>query len=233
MIATILSCLQALPLHESTYDTLIGVGPPWMERATSLLLRLLPSPSDIIRRGAAEGLSFLATLGVSEDAHTLQSMILHSLDEVMKGNLPGIPPKNQAETLSFARAGSLLTLACIQRAAKRMRKSEDERAISRSVSQKPESKSSDKDGPPILIMMTRVLPSLTTQNPDVGSQLVRTYALHSFGVLVSNYVSKSDKPLSPDQSQIIWKAVEAVETSFLGAWSAVVSDINKGKEVCC
>ena len=91
-----------------------------MERATSLLLRLLPSPSGIIRRGAAEGLSLLATLGVSEDAHTLQSTILHSLDEVMKGGSGD--PKANPETITFAKAGSLLTLACIQRAAERMKK---------------------------------------------------------------------------------------------------------------
>ena len=125
VVAVILACLQALPLHESTYDTLIDRGPPWMERATSLLLRLLPSPSGIIRRGAAEGLSLLATLGVSEDAHTLQSTILHSLDEVMKGsNARANPnPKTQVETLAFAKAGSLLTLACVQRAAEKMKRS--------------------------------------------------------------------------------------------------------------
>lgn len=123
VIATILACLRALPLHESTYDTLIDRGPPWMERATSLLLRLLPSPSDITRRGAAEGLSLLATLGVSEDAHTLQSTILYSLDEVMKGSSVGTIPKTQLETLGFAKAGSLLALASIQRAATRMKRS--------------------------------------------------------------------------------------------------------------
>jgi len=230
VIATILSCLQALPLHEATYDTLIGVGPPWMERATNLLLRLLPSPSDVIRRGAAEGLSYLATLGVSEDAHTLQSTILHSLDEVMKGNTPGNQPKSQTDTISFARPGALLALACIQRAAKRMKKTENDRAVSRSVSRAPDSNDSGIDGPPFLIMMTRILPSLTTQNPEVGSHLARTYALHSFGVMVSNSIRISDETLSPDKVQIIWKAVEAVETSFLGAWSPAVSDISKGKE---
>ncbi|KAL7470326.1 hypothetical protein ACHAXS_010551 [Conticribra weissflogii] len=230
VIATILSCLQALPLQEATYDTVIGVGPPWMERATNLLLRLLPSPSDVIRRGAAEGLSYLATLGVSEDAHTLQSTILHSLDEVMKGNTHGNQPKSQIDTISFARSGSLLALACIQRAAKRMKKTEIDRAVSRSVSRAPDTDDSAIDGPPFLIMMTRILPSLTTQNPEAGSHLARTYALHSFGVMVSNSISISDETLSPDRIQIIWKAVEAVETSFLGAWSPAVSDISKGKE---
>ncbi len=52
---------------------------------------------------------------------------------------------------------------------------------------------------------------------------------HSFGILISNSIS-SKTPLSPDQVQIIWKAVESVEASFLGAWSAVVSEISKGRE---
>jgi len=227
VIATVLACLQALPLHESTYNTLIDRGPPWMERATSLLLRLLPSPSGIIRRGAAEGLSLLATLGVSEDGYILQSTILHSLDEVMKGTGVAVNPKTQMETLSHAKAGALLTLACIQRAAKRMRKSEEERATTRSVSHTKKPKSADKT--PVMIMMTRVLPSLATQNLEGDSLLARTYALHSFGVLISNSIP-ADTALTQEQIQIIWKAVEAVETSFLGAWSAVVSENSKGRE---
>lgn len=237
VIASVLACLQALPLHESTHDTLVDRGPPWMERATTLLLRVLPSPSGIIRRGAAEGLSLLATLGVSEDAHTLQSTILHSLDEVMQGTSAasgGAGAKAQhPESITYAKAGSLLTLACIQRAAERMKKSEKERAISRSVAR--DTDHSENDRTPVMIMMTRLLPSLATQNMDADSLLTRTYALHSFGVLITNSIPKGTK-LSPDQVQIIWKAVESVETSFLSAWSAVVSDNSRGRErdkFCC
>ena len=79
--------------------------------------------------------------------------------------------------------------------------------------------------------ITRVLPSLATRNLEEDSLLARTYALHSFGVLISNSIS-TDKSLSPEHLQIVWKAVEAVETSFLGAWSAVVSENSKGREVC-
>lgn len=230
VIATVLACLQALPLHTSTHDTLIDRGPPWMEKATSLLLRLLPSPSGVIRRGAAEGLSLLATLGVSEDAHTLQSTILHSLDEVMKGSKAGTNPKTPVETLASGKAGSLLTLACIQRAAKKMEMSEEERAITRSVSIESEKKvESCKTTTPVSIMMTRVLPSLATRNLEEDSLLARTYALHSFGVLISNSIS-THQALSPEHVQIVWKAVEAVESSFLGAWSAVVSENSKGRE---
>lgn len=228
VIATILACLQALPLHESTHGTFVDRGPPWMERATSLLLRLLPSPSGIIRRGAAEGLSLLATLGVSEDAHTLQSTILHSLDEVMKGaNNSTVNPKNPGEIITYAKAGSLLTLACVQRGAERMKKSEEERDALRSVSREVDNSDSDKT--PVMIMMTRLLPSLATHKLEEDSIVTRTYALHSFGVLISNSIA-TDTSLSKDQVQIVWKAVESVETSFLSAWSAVVSDISKGRE---
>ena len=227
LTATVLACLQALPLYETTHDTLIGVGPPWMVRATDLLLRLLPTPSDIIRRGAAEGLALLATLGVSEDANTLQSTILHSLDEVMSGSIGGAPKIQEQEILSYARAGSLLTLACIQRAAMRMSRTENERAKSRSV-KSPRSRTKENNSPPVMIMMTRLLPSLATQNFDSDSLLTRAYALHSFGVLISNSVSKGE--LTSSQIQTVWKAVEAVETTFLSAWSAVNSDISKGRE---
>jgi hypothetical protein len=228
LTAAVLACLQALPLYEATHDTLIGVGPLWMERATRLLLQLLPSPSDIIRRGAAEGLALLATCGVSEDANTLQSTILHSLDEVMTGIVSGNSKTTQdLETLSYARSGSLLTLCCIQRAAMRMTRAENERAESRSVSS-PRSKDRENNSPPVMIMMTRLLPSLATQNLDCDSLLVRAYALHSFGILISN--SLPTEHLTSIQIQIVWKAVEAVETSFLGAWSAVTSDLTKGRE---
>ncbi|KAL7553470.1 hypothetical protein ACHAWF_016747 [Thalassiosira exigua] len=228
VIATVLACLQALPLHESTYDTLIDRGPPWMEKATSLLLRLLPSPSGIIRHGAAEGLSLLATLGVSEDAHTLQSTILHSLDEVMKGSNAGANPKTHTETLAFAKAGSLLTLACIQRAAKKMKRNEEERAVSRSVSRESDT-NAESDKTPVMIMMTRVLPSLATQNLEDDSLLARTYALHSFGILIANSVPH-DRSLGPEQIQTVWKAAEAAESSFLNGWAAVISENSKGKE---
>jgi hypothetical protein len=85
------------------------------------------------------------------------------------------------------------------------------------------------DKTPVMIMMTRVLPSLATQNPEADSLLARTCALHAFGLLISNSIS-TEVSLSPEQIQILWKAVESVETSFLGAWSAIVSENSGGKE---
>lgn len=86
-----------------------------------------------------------------------------------------------------------------------------------------------EDKTPVMIMMTRVLPSLATQNLESDSLLTRTYALHAFGLLISNSIS-TDAVLSLEQIQILWKAVESVETSFLGAWSAIVSENSGGKE---
>ncbi|KAL7509674.1 hypothetical protein ACHAXN_006645 [Cyclotella atomus] len=228
--AVVLACLQAIPLHEATYGNLIGRGPPWMERATSILLQLISSQSDHIRRGAAEGLSFLATLGVSEDANTLQSTILHALDEVMKGSNITQNQKTSVDLTSFGRAGSLLSLACIQRNAKRIERSKIDRATSRSVAHTHESKESDENAPPVLIMMTRLLPTLATHSPDLDSSVVRSHAIHAFGILIANSFPKPDQSLSEEQKQIAWKAIEAVETSFLGAWSAVTFDYNKGRE---
>lgn len=225
--AVVLACLQAIPLHEATYGTLIGKGPPWMERATNILLQLIPSPSDVIRRGAAEGLSFLATLGNSEDANTLQSTILHALDEVMKGNNFVPNQKTSTEFTSFGRSGSLLSLACIQRTSKRIETAKIARL--RSVSHAPEEMNAD--APPVLIMMTRLLPSLATHSPELDSCIVRVHALQAFGVLISSSFPKPGESLTPEQKQIVWKAVEAVETSTLASWSAVMLDYNKGREV--
>ncbi len=86
-----------------------------------------------------------------------------------------------------------------------------------------------EDKTPVMIMMTRVLPSLATQNPESDSLLARTYALHAFGLLISNSIS-TDAVLSLEQIQILRKAVESVETSFLGAWSVIVSENSGGKE---
>jgi hypothetical protein len=114
--AVLISCLKSLPLHETTHNVAIGFGPPWMNKAKDLLLTLLPSASNIVRRACAEGLALLATLGVSEDAHFLQSTVLHSLDEVMQGNKPDGRPRTIAlEPVSAARAGSILTLCSIVR----------------------------------------------------------------------------------------------------------------------
>ena len=87
---------------------------------------------------------------------------------------------------------------------------QEERAISRSVARES-NMNAESDATPVMIMMTRLLPSLATQNMGADSILARTYALHAFGVLVSNSIP-TDGSLTPEQIQIVWKAVEAVES---------------------
>jgi hypothetical protein len=69
--AIILSCLKSIPQYESTHNIPISLGPQWMNMAKDLLLTLLPSPSTLVSRAAAEGLALLATLGVTEHGSPL------------------------------------------------------------------------------------------------------------------------------------------------------------------
>lgn len=231
--ATLLACLQALPLHEASTENFISMGPPWMNRAKDLFFALLPSSVHLVRRAAAEGLSMLATLGVTEDAHTLQSAILYSLDELMKGHLPdGTPRKFQLnnEALSSVKAGSLLTLACIQRTAQKMDSDERDRARTRSNTQTSE-ESSDT-APQTMIMITRVLPSCATHSLENDFFYVRAHALHALEVLIAYSLPEDEESFSDDNLHIIQKAVESVEANFLSAWTAITADFDGGREVC-
>ena len=148
----------------------------------------------------------------------------------MKGNNLVPNQKTSPDFISSGRAGSLLSLACIQRTSKRMIDTKIARASHRSVSHSPCTQEKT-DAPPVLIMMTRLLPSLATHSPEMDSSIVRAHAVHAFGLLICNSFPKPEESLTPEQIQIVRKAIEAVETSFLGAWSAVVFDYNKGREV--
>jgi hypothetical protein len=210
------------------------MGPPWMNRAKDLFFALLPSSVHLIRRAAAEGLSMLATLGVTEDAHTLQSSILHSLDELMKGNLPdGTVRKFQLnnEALSSVKAGSLLTLACIQRTAQKMDNDERDRARARSSSmgnvQSTSGESAADTAPQTMIMLTRVLPySLESDFLNV-----RTHALHALELLISYSFPEKDEDVTAESLHILQKAVETIESNFLSAWTAITADFDGGREV--
>ena len=227
IIAVLLSCLQALPLHESTHNVPIALGPPWMSKAKDMLLTLLPSSSHVVRRAAAEGLALLSTLGVSADAHFLQSAVLHSLDEVMQGNQPdGKQRAIPLEAVSAARAGSLLTLGCIQRTAFNIHR--DRTALSRGRGNV--APDDDEDTLPTLQMMTKVLPSLACFGVRDYFN-VRTYALHSFGILFA-YSNRLDGALNAEDSHLLKKAVEIVEDNFLAAWTVASNDYDRGNEVC-
>lgn len=231
--ATLLACLQALPLHEASTEDFISMGPPWMNRAKDLFFALLPSSVHLIRRAAAEGLSMLATLGVTEDAHTLQSSILHSLDELMKGNLPdGTVRKFQLnnEALSSVKAGSLLTLACIQRTAQKLDSDERDRARARSSSmgnaQSTSGESAADTAPQTMIMLTRVLPY--SHESDFFN--VRTHALHALELLISYSFPEKDEEITAESLHILQKAVETIESNFLSTWTAITADFDGGRE---
>lgn len=231
--AVLLSCLKSLPLHESSHNVPMGLGPPWMNKAKDLLLTLLPSASNVVRRAAAEGLALLATLGVTEDAHFLQSTVLHSLDEVMQGNKPdGRPRAIALEPVSAARAGSLLTLACIQRTAFAAANKKDSRARDRAannVNREKEGGGAENELP-LLQMMCRILPSAGGHGFK-DYFVVRTYALHSFGILLA-YSARLDKTsLSDDDKQLLRKGVELVEDNFSASWTAASNDVDRGQEV--
>ena len=206
-----------------------------MSKAKDLLLTLLPSASDVVRRAAAEGLGLLATLGVTEDAHFLQSTVLHSLDEVMQGKEHDGKPRAfpLEQLISAARAGSLLTLACIQRTAHSTQKNRNAKSIGRSQQKKEKD-----DELPTFQMMTRVLPSLSCHGVrDFFG--VRTYALHSFGLLLAYSNSLNNGKLGAEDDHLLKKAVEIVEENFLAAWSVASYDYDRGNEVrgypvvCC
>lgn len=229
-MAVLLSCLQALPLHESTHNVPVGLGPPWMSKAKDLFLTCLPVSSTIVRRAAAEGLSLLATLGVTEDAHFLQSTVLHSLDEVMRSFKPESKPKATGiEFISAARAGSLLTLACIQRTSCKVKQKKLVRARNRSSENYTEKADKENESLPVLQMMTRILPSVSC----FGFRdyfVVKTYALHSFAVLLAYSNRLGVKPMSAEDKQLLLKGIELVEDNFIASWTAASVDVDKGQE---
>jgi hypothetical protein len=202
-----------------------------MNKAKDLLLSLLPSASSSVRRAAAEGLALLATLGVTEDAHFLQSSLLHSLDEVMQSNKhEGKARTITLDQVSAARAGSLLTLACIQRTAHNMAKRKNARARARFQGSKSnENLDKASDDLPVLQMMTRILPSAACHGFKEYF-LVKTYALYSFTVLLM--YSKRLNAASPneEEKQLLRKGIELVEDNFISSWTAASSDTDRGQD---
>jgi hypothetical protein len=227
--AVLLACLKSLPLHEATHDVPIGLGPPWMNKAKDLLLTLLPSTSNTVRRAAAEGLALLATIGVTEDAHTLQSSMLHSLDEVMQGNKPdGKPRPIPVEPVSAARAGSLLTLGCIQRTAHNVEMMHRARSKGRSTTSESVA-TAQRDALPTMQMMTRVLPSIACHSMIRDAFVPRTFGTHAFNILLASSTYQK-KELNEVDHHLLRKAIEAVEDNFLSCWTAVSFDMDNGQE---
>jgi hypothetical protein len=225
----LLACLQTLPLQESTHNVTVGLGPAWMGKAKDLLLTFLPSGSNIVRRAASEGLALLSTLGANEDAQFLQSAVLYSLDEIMRGNQhDGKPTPAQTESISVARAGSLLTIASIQRTSQGILEKRNTRARTRSVDGKIEEEKDDKL--PAFQMMTRILPSIKNFGPR-DFFVARTSALHSFALLVGYSNRILDSSLRPEDLHLLKKAIELVEGNLLSAWTLAANDFDRGDEV--
>jgi hypothetical protein len=201
-----------------------------MKKAKDLLLTLMPSTSNVVRRAATEGLALLATLCVTEDAHFLQSTVLHSLDEVMQGNNPDGKPKTiPLEPVSAARAGSLLTLACIQRTARDIQTKQNKRSRKR-MSRVAETNRQKMSELPTLQMMTRILPSVVCYGFR-DAFVVRTYAIHSLGLLLAYSGMLDHEPPTDEDLQLMRKGVEIVEDNFLASWTAASSDLDRGMEV--
>lgn len=200
--------------------------------AKDLLLTLLPSASTLVSRAAAEGLALLATLGVSEDAHFMQSTVLHSLDELMQGNKPDGKPRTIAlEPISASRSGALLTLASIQRTAQRTTERQLTKARERARSYGDDEVITAKEEElPLLQMITRLIPSLAFHGLFRDYFIVRTHALHSLALLLS-YSNRLD-PMHPDEvdMQLLRKSIELVEGNYGAAWTSATGDFDRGQE---
>lgn len=203
-----------------------------MSQAKDVLLNLLPCQSPFVRRGAAEGLAILSTLGVKEDAHFLQSAVIHSLDEVFKGTyMAGQANQVPPESISAASATALLALGCIQRTSSRIHDIRVEQSKLRGSPQKSKKDDADEDEIlPTLQMMARVLPSANCGLRG-GFFGVRAHALHTFGLLLSYSKKLVGVSLGEEEMQLLKKLVFIVEDNFLASWTIVNTEQDHGNEV--
>ena len=196
-----------------------------------MLLNLLPCQSPFVRRGAAEGLAILSTLGVKEDAHFLQSAVIHSLDEVFKGTyMAGQANQMPPESLSAASASALLALGCIQRTSSQIHEIRVEQSKLRGSPQKAKKGDDEDEILPTLQMMARVLPSANCGLRG-GFFGVRAHALHTFGLLLSYSRKLIGISLGEEEMQLLKKLVFIVEDNFLASWTIVATEKDQGNEV--
>jgi hypothetical protein len=217
-------------MDESTHDIPVGLGPTWMNKASNILLTILPSSSSEVRRAAAEGLAFLATLGVKEDMHFLQSSVLHSLDELISGAASQVQGRNtaQADDSQPGRSGALLTLACMQRNSFQIK----ERRVARSrLRGSPGGSKYDvEDSLPAIQIMIRLLPYTSGQSSTGVSLAARTFALHALLLLLEYSGIFKHKTLSDENLHLLKKSVETVEDNFLSAWTVASHVLDQGSE---
>jgi hypothetical protein len=230
--AVLLSCVKSLPLDESTHDIPIGLGPTWMNKASSILLSILPSPSNEIRRAASQGLAFLATLGVKSDMRFLQSAVLHSLDEVVSRNQSQGQGRNVVQDESQnGRSGGLLALGCIQRNTHRIKERRVSRSRLRGSPVRTKDRSEDSLQVPTIQIMIRVLPYVTGHLSSGISLNSRASALHAFLMLLEYSGKLESDHLSAEDLHLLRKAVEIVEDNFLSSWTVASHVLDQGNEI--
>ncbi len=200
-----------------------------MNKAKGVFLTLLRSPSQEVRRAAAEGLGFLSTLGVREDARFLQSAILHDLDEVIQGTQDHEQGKALSlESIAAGRSAAVLALACMQRTACRIKEQRDARARERggSIDRHDES---NEDVLPLFQILIKILPSITIRTTG-GFLGVRAVGLHAFGLLFFYSKKIQAETLSPQESHLLKKIIELIEDNFISAWTAASVDFDHGTD---
>ena len=230
--AVLFSCVKSLPLDESTHDIPIGLGPTWMNKASSILLSILPSPSNEIRRAASQGLAFLATLGVKSDMRFLQSAVLHSLDEVVLRSQSQGQGRNAVQDESQnGRSGGLLALGCIQRNTHRIKERRASRSRLRGSPVRKKDRSEDSLQVPTIQIMIRVLPYVTGHLSSGISLNSRASALHAFLMLLEYSGKLGSEHLSAEDLHLLRKAVEIVEDNFLSSWTVASHVLDQGNEI--
>lgn len=218
--ATLLSCLKALPPPEISKSAPNDDVPGWMSLAAKVFAAILPIPENHARRAAAEGLGLLSSLNSANGTNKLQSSILIALERLMVIEVSEInaQQKPRMPTPTSSSAGCLLTFACIQRSFPSQAKKEDAASAESTL----KSIDGTKVGGtiPTMIMMTRLLPYIAAQEAEDDSHISRTYALHSFCLLLSySKIIECESVSVEERKQILAKAVEVVESNFYAAWT--------------
>ncbi len=212
--ATLLSCLKAIPSFEGSDGVITGTSPPWMSRSTRLFFQLLQSNHSLVRRAASEGLGLLASVGVKEDIHTLDSSIILTLEQMLKvpGNESAMQQKQVFDSALPKNGGCLLAFGSIHRTLS-------------AVLMNDQTKQAQKL--PTTTMLTRLLPYIAIHTTEDDSLLTRTYALQSFSMILSHSKIVENSVTDPEVCiQILSKSVEVVENNFFGAWKSNSSELD-------
>ena len=217
--ATLLSCLKALPVDEMSSEGNKGAGPPWMSRSVQLFLKLMKSSQSPVRRGAAEGLGLLASVGMKGGFHALHSSIMLSLEDMMQQstNENTIQQKQAYESALRKQSGCLLTLGCINRRFYEEKSNENN------------SHSKDTSAPvETMLALTRMLPFTAIHIADEDSYLLRTHAIQSLNSILSHsMMNESIGMFQEESSQVLLKAIEIIENNFFGAWKSNTTEVDE------